>query len=257
MWPVGQRRIDYVTEGQLGSAIGLPNNRCWPGRGKLMRSSWFLCVAFLGIAAMASDHIASGKLLRVGVFDEEFLKEVSEGSWQALCPATDGLGLSTTMVRMTPAPPFAGSDEGPAPRKHVEALECPKAIVLIRLGSLVDGHVSTAFNGTFQLVPDAEKLLDVGTSSYRLAARKTTPDTLELVLRSREVEQRISVVGGCCNDAYPTLLWAGDMDRDGKIDLLLDITNHYASSNYVLFLSSAADASHLVTEVAHFRSGSC
>ncbi len=223
-----------------------------------MRVSRILGVVLLAMASQASSgnrHV-NGKLLCVGVFDEEYLKGASEGPWQALCPATDGFALRPTTVRMTAAPPLAG-DNGPRPRRDVEALECPDALVLIRLGSLTDGHVSTAFSGSFQLRPTAETVLEVGSSSYRLAARETHPHTLELVLRFHEIEQRISVVEGCCNDAYPTLLWAGDLDRDGKIDLLLDVTMHYALSKYTLFLSSQADDGDLVTEVAHFTSGSC
>jgi hypothetical protein len=42
------------------------------------------------------------------------------------------------------------------------------------------------------------------------------------------------------NDALPQLLFAGDLDRDGRLDLLIDTTDHYNVSKPTLFLSSAA-----------------
>lgn len=52
------------------------------------------------------------------------------------------------------------------------------------------------------------------------------------------------------NLGRPALLWAGDLDRDGKIDLLMDVSGHYASMELRLFLSSRAGPGELVREVA-------
>ncbi len=58
-------------------------------------------------------------------------------------------------------------------------------------------------------------------------------------------------------DGLPTLLWAGDLDRDGQLDLLMDIRNHYAGRHYALFLSSEADNNDLVKLVADLRLSGC
>ena len=42
------------------------------------------------------------------------------------------------------------------------------------------------------------------------------------------------------HDASPRLLFAGDIDRDGKLDLIVDTTDHYNKSRPTLFLSSPA-----------------
>ena len=52
------------------------------------------------------------------------------------------------------------------------------------------------------------------------------------------------------DEAVPQILWAGDIDRDGKLDLLLDLTDHYNVSIPTLFLSSEAAEDELVAEVA-------
>lgn len=51
-------------------------------------------------------------------------------------------------------------------------------------------------------------------------------------------------------DAVPAVLFAGDLDNDGRIDLLIDTTDHYNLSRPTLFLSSAAKKGQHVAEVA-------
>ena len=59
------------------------------------------------------------------------------------------------------------------------------------------------------------------------------------------------------DDASPTLLFAGDLDGDGRLDLIFDITDHYNLSRPTLFLSSPAAAGELLREVARFESVGC
>lgn len=55
-----------------------------------------------------------------------------------------------------------------------------------------------------------------------------------------------------CNDCTWKLLWAGDLDMDTNLDLLIDITDHYNVSQPTLFLST-----HPNTVFATFRSVGC
>lgn len=59
------------------------------------------------------------------------------------------------------------------------------------------------------------------------------------------------------NDGSPFIVWSGDLDGDGKLDLLLNVTDHCDISLPTLYLSSAAKGGELVHEVAHFRSVGC
>lgn len=54
-------------------------------------------------------------------------------------------------------------------------------------------------------------------------------------------------------DSIYVLLWAGDLDRDGIPDLLLDLSNHYNISRYALYLSSMAERGKLYRKVAEFK----
>ena len=56
----------------------------------------------------------------------------------------------------------------------------------------------------------------------------------------------------------PELLWAGDLDRDGKLDLLYDLRSFYTRHELTLFLSSAAKEGELVGVVARWNArGGC
>jgi hypothetical protein len=59
------------------------------------------------------------------------------------------------------------------------------------------------------------------------------------------------------SEGFPQILWAGDLDRDGHLDLLLDLTNHYNVSAPTLLLSSLAKKGELVRAVAMFRTTGC
>jgi len=55
----------------------------------------------------------------------------------------------------------------------------------------------------------------------------------------------------------PIILWAGDLDRDGKLDLLIDLASHANVSSLTLFLSSPAKQNKLVEPVAQFVTTGC
>ena len=59
------------------------------------------------------------------------------------------------------------------------------------------------------------------------------------------------------DDATPRLLFAGDLDRDGRLDLILDTTWHYNVSRPTLFLSTLAREGELVREAAANESVGC
>lgn len=70
---------------------------------------------------------------------------------------------------------------------------------------------------------------------------------------SPAAEEPTFVVG----DNWPTLLWAGDLDRDGRLDLLFDRSDHYNVTDRVLYLSSRAAEGELVHPAATCRTVGC
>lgn len=82
-------------------------------------------------------------------------------------------------------------------------------------------------------------------------AGKTQQLMIYPVFRPGEASQ------GIASDATPQVLWAGDLDNDGLLDLIVDLTNHYNVSAPTLLLSSQAKESELVHPVAEFRTTGC
>ncbi|MCC7249334.1 MAG: hypothetical protein IT473_11995 [Lysobacter sp.] len=59
------------------------------------------------------------------------------------------------------------------------------------------------------------------------------------------------------HDAAPRVLFAGDLDRDGGLDLIFDTSDHYNLMLPTLFLSSAAGAGQLLRRVSEHRAVGC
>lgn len=79
----------------------------------------------------------------------------------------------------------------------------------------------------------------------------------QIVLVQGSREQVIADFSAIDMDRPPTLRWAGDLDRDNKLDAIFNLSTHYASSSYVLFLSSDAEAGKLVRDVAKIHVPGC
>lgn len=78
----------------------------------------------------------------------------------------------------------------------------------------------------------------------------------KLVLSRGGVEQVLYQHAEGDTDGW-LLRWAGDLDGDGQLDLLLTADHHSNLSTLRLFLSSKAKKGQLVREVATFRTTGC
>ncbi|MFC0679500.1 hypothetical protein ACFFGH_16810 [Lysobacter korlensis] len=59
------------------------------------------------------------------------------------------------------------------------------------------------------------------------------------------------------SDATAEVLFAGDLDRDGRLDLILDATDHYNVSRPTLLLSTQAQRGQIVGQAAQYESVGC
>ncbi len=55
----------------------------------------------------------------------------------------------------------------------------------------------------------------------------------------------------------PHVVWVGDLDRDGKPDLLVDEDMNESAGHLVLYLSSAARAGEIAHRVAEYWGVDC
>lgn len=77
-----------------------------------------------------------------------------------------------------------------------------------------------------------------------------------MVLSNDTISQELLFVSEMW-DVGPYLIWAGDLDRDGKLDLIMDLKTHENTSQIGLFLSSKSTKSNLLKLVALRSSVGC
>ena len=126
------------------------------------------------------------------------------------------------------------------------------------------GVVTHVTSGDVELAPGTERILSIGGAEWKLIARGKVegsgPDTsvhdYELAITDGHSTQ-VLVKHPYLDDAVPLLKFAGDLDGDGKLDLLIDTTHHYNLSEPTLLLSSQAKDGELVHNVASFRTTGC
>lgn len=191
--------------------------------------------------------------------------------WLALYDAPDGMRLVAARARLrTVHDPVLDAD-GEATGIEVGADGAPDAVMLLRGPALRAGAIERA-----------EVAGDVGNDlaafrfrniDYRLRPRcpqappaPGTSQACDVVLASTTGEQAVAKwmrwrgETGALEfdaDARPVLLHAGDFDRDGRPDLILDTADHYNVSRPTLFLSSPARSGEAVREVASYHSVGC
>jgi hypothetical protein len=94
--------------------------------------------------------------------------------------------------------------------------------------------------------------------NYRLQVLNPEPNAqglgkgASLVLTEGQISQVLYALPDGGNDPIWELLWIGDLDGDGKLDLYLSLSSHYNVNTRHLFLSSRAKPGELVSDVAKF-----
>lgn len=192
--------------------------------------------------------------------------------------APDGSALlAPTTLRVEPVRDVLVDAEGEATGKAVSAAGPGEALFYVAQLDLGHGPVTEA-SSERRLIPVHEPLelsLDglvwtLGVECAGTQGRDLTdcavlligPDGARQILArypegaadsSPAAEEPTFVVG----DSWPSLLWAGDLDRDGRLDLLFDRSDHYKVTDRVLYLSSRAGEAELVHPAATFRTVGC
>ena len=197
------------------------------------------------------------QILQVGEFFCEITAETNE-VWLGLYPTKSGYTLMPSTVRVDAFyDPTIGDDENVMGATRVSVPGQNPPLFLIKgLDSLKAGMVKTLFSGRLPLESSLEFTLD-NESTYTIAAFGG------LKSNSVSVDYKVELVKGSrsqvicsfdmANAAVSYLLWAGDVDRDGELDLLIDSICDYSASGPALFLSSLAEQGNLLQKAAQFE----
>jgi hypothetical protein len=210
-----------------------------------------LLVITMLTSAVRSDP--GPRLLLLGEFHGDEVSARTGERWLCLMARSLSVRLQPCVVEVTPIEdPLLADNSG----KRVSLSDGTEAVALLAgIPQLRPGEINTFFLGHAPIGPESE--IRIGTVansvSLRLNKKKETTDLVLNVGDSDQVLQYLvpDEVG------FPTLLWAGDLDRDGKIDLLLDVSSHENVSELALFLSSDATKGEILHRTASFRATGC
>ena len=153
----------------------------------------------------------------------------------------------TTVYRLVTTPPGAALLLSGVPRLSAGAATT--------LGQFID-------LGTEK--PEAEFRL--GSRLYRIRLHSRKPDYCDAVIILTQGERTQKLFDAAepgatndpalvvsCDDPHFRVHWAGDLDRDGRLDMLVTFSHKYSYHPNQLFLSSGARSGELVAEVARFE----
>jgi hypothetical protein len=92
---------------------------------------------------------------------------------------------------------------------------------------------------------------------YELALRGSRKDLTDakVVLTDGRRAQVIYSTDGFVDEPHFDVPWAGDLDGDGELDLVVNLSRKYSDHPYRLLLSSMAGPGELVGEAARFETG--
>jgi hypothetical protein len=129
-----------------------------------------------------------------------------------------------------------------------------EALLLLAGDGLEPGRIDTAWEQPRFLYPGETVPFQLGDQWFLLAAygravpgaHDTFVEEYRLVLSHESTKDTIAAFQRFGLEGHPEVRWAGDLDRDGRPDLLADLRTDYAGSRLVLFLSGGAGPGHLV-----------
>lgn len=231
-----------------------------------MRPKFALIIACALISSCA-DSAGASNILQLYDYHGDEVKASARQAWLGLYNGSNGKAtlkpakVSITIVHdaivdQTPT-------EKTGKRISVAGKEKP-TFIFSGIPELKAGNViATSVTKDHMSIKDTFKIKVGATQATLTAKAKEIPKDKEFVsnytitLESGGVRQQLYYKEKVCIEYSPSLMWCGDLDGDGKVDLIIDVATDGNSSDVTLFLSSKAKNGKLVKEAAHQLSTGC
>jgi hypothetical protein len=218
------------------------------------------------------------KLLEIGEgFHGEQIHAKSGETWFGLFKKDNKLILEKTEIEIKKVYDTVVDDENNGVKTGKSVItenKNPSVFILKNAEFLKKGEVKTYFGGNnfgddmeefidyLPLRVGVVKTFDLDNEKYMLRVKKGINKNKEkitaLVLENRNTAQTLhSLKNFDENDYLGTLIWAGDLDKDGKPDFYFDLYVHDNVSDKYLFLSSKSGKGKLLEIVANFWTNGC
>lgn len=203
----------------------------------------------------------SFELLEPGDFHGEEITR-SPGHWLGLVEQDGRYSLKDVEITIDPVKDDLLDSDDQMTGKSVKANTPARALFFVRGARFHAGEVPTALDPKDEPTP-------LTTTTFRFLGKETVIEATgldenkmprkgsHLVVQSGNIRQVIYEIRQDPNDAYWQILWAGDLDHDGKLDLYVQASFHYNVAEHRLFLSSEAQPGEVVHQVAVFQTTGC
>ena len=148
--------------------------------------------------------------------------------------------------------------DSPGDQEEVTVESFPKVAFAVRcMPGLRAGRILSAAVTNHDLDSDGPLTATLGARPYVLRLQARDPDRTDatVVLSHEDRTQVLYSAGGFVDDPHFRIVWAGDLDRDGKLDLIVNLHRKYSVHPYRLLLSTKARGTGLVGEAAVFETG--
>ena len=113
-------------------------------------------------------------------------------------------------------------------------------------------HVLIDYSFGKEITPPTPATFAIGGRVFRVLAELRPADgtlkSLRVILEDGDERQEL-YASGQATDPFAALEWIGDLDRDGRPDLLLSVRYHYSTVSHRLYLSSFAAGKELTRHV--------
>jgi hypothetical protein len=237
---------------------------------KITAMSLMLIISYMGNLRSQCDNIS---ILCTGTFHLDEASEAQAGQWLGLFETATGWELRRIDVKIQRDLDLMMGDNPDDPSTWTGWIVSTgseiKPLFLVRgLHDANLGSVKTLFVGKTMVMPESSLALgqqgfrlSLGAKGIRSGNRYSLYGLSDYILLlyvgfadGVQSQELISVRYADPGEAAIDVLWVGDLDADGKPDLLIDTGNHYTVMEYSLYLSSCAQNDELVRCVAQFRS---
>lgn len=227
---------------------------------KQLFASSIFCLSFP--LAIAEEKIVS-TIMRVGTFHNGEVPSVAGKNWFGLYVNGDQAELKPTSPRIKTV--FDGitddeSNKASYSGKEV-SLKGPAPILLIRRAGLEAGEIKQATLSNKDLGQTIQFENITYQVQYKCGAKnkESGAKSCKVHLVGNGVSQLLgdaSLIDDSDFSETIKVLWSGDIDRDGKIDFILE-KSRYNNSDTILMLSSAAKNKQHAAEVATLSTQGC
>jgi hypothetical protein len=208
----------------------------------------------------AQSQPDSMSLLTTGSFHADEVTARSGDRWLGLLHGPSGYMWKVVALKTRRVNDPVG--EQTRERTGIEVSAAGNPILLTKgIIGLLGTTVRTVLDSPDGLALPEKDALELGAYRIRVIDRRLGDSAPEkpsrLVLESEGKSQILYEWSTGLLDQHCELLWAGDLDGDGKLDLFMILSDHYNVMERTLFLSSKRSIGEFVKRVASFVTAGC